>query len=237
MSTTTHQLLLPGQAAAHPGPVDMNIMYVMHRGFRRDLDLFVAAAHATPVTDRDTWRRLADRWGVFAAILHNHHQGEDAALWPFLMERAEGADRATLEAMEAEHAEIDPILAACAAGLEQLAGHADEDARRALVVRLSAARERLGAHLAHEESDAIALIQRVMTQEEWEEVDQAFKEHLTPRLLLQIVPWGLSGLPAEATQWLYGQPGGAAYRLVGLLTRRGFARRERLAFRHVAEMG
>ena len=235
MSTTTHQLLLPGQAAAHPGPVDMNIMYVMHRGFRRDLGLFTAAARATPVEDRATWRRLAGRWGVFAAILHNHHEGEDAALWPFLMERADEHDRATLEAMEAEHAEIDPILTACAEGFEHLSGHADADAQRALVVRLAAARERLGAHLAHEESDAIALVQRVMTQAEWEEVDQAFKEHLTPRLLLQIVPWGLSGLPDEATRWLYSQPGGAAYRLVGALTRRGFARRERLAFRHVPD--
>ena len=32
------QLRLPGQAAAPEGPVDMYMMYLMHFGFRRDLD-------------------------------------------------------------------------------------------------------------------------------------------------------------------------------------------------------
>ena len=42
------QLRFPGQAAAHPGPADMTLMYVMHHAFRRDLAAFAAAATATP---------------------------------------------------------------------------------------------------------------------------------------------------------------------------------------------
>ena len=77
MTTTTHtwpeQLVFPGQTAAHAGPVDMMMMYVMHHGFRRDLTAFAAAAQATPVDDRDAWRALSERWDLFSEILHHHH--------------------------------------------------------------------------------------------------------------------------------------------------------------------
>ena len=110
--------------------------------------------------ERSTWRALAERWELFATTLHHHHSGEDAGLWPALMARADEEGRATLEAMEAEHAEIDPVLTACTAGFARLAEQPDEDARAALAVRLVAARESLGRHLRHEETEAITLVQR-----------------------------------------------------------------------------
>ena len=115
----------PGQAAAPEGPVDMSMMYLMHHAFRRDLAAFAAASRCTPVDDRATWQALAERWAALREALHHHHNGEDTGLWPLLLERATTDERATLEAMEAEHAEIDPLLEACAAGFARLA-----DARR-----------------------------------------------------------------------------------------------------------
>ena len=106
MSTTAEnpvQRRLPGQAAAPEGPVDLTMMYVMHHGFRRDLNRFAEAVAATPIDDRETWAALAARWERFFEVLHLHHSGEDAGLWPFLMSRADAAERATLEAMEEEH--------------------------------------------------------------------------------------------------------------------------------------
>ena len=235
-TTTPRQLMLPGQAAAPSGPVDLAMMYVMHHAFRRDLTAFVAAAR-TPVGDRRTWQRLERRWQLFSTVLHHHHSGEDAGLWPLLLERADAAgdreSRATLEAMEAEHGEIDPLLASVAAGLARLAAHADEDERAALEVRLVAARERLGAHLAHEERDAMAILQRYATPEDWARVG---KEHFDPaygpRLLLAVIPWLLHRLPAEAVDRLVKEDGGRALLLLWrLVLRRPFERRERLTFR------
>jgi hypothetical protein len=151
-------LMLPGQSAAPEGPVDMTFMYVMHHGFRRDLTAFVAAAKATPAGDRAAWEALEQRWELFSHILHLHHTAEDDAIWPFLMDRVDAEGRATLQAMEAEHDQIDPLLQACADGFATLARKPDDDARAALVVRLTATRECLTRHLAHEETDAIALI-------------------------------------------------------------------------------
>src|SRR3954451_9014908 len=89
------QLLFPGQAAAPDGPVDLAGMYLMHRGFRRDLEAFAGATATTPTSDRTRWVRLARRFGLFADVLHKHHHAEDVGLWPLLHER--GADPAVLD--------------------------------------------------------------------------------------------------------------------------------------------
>ena len=238
MTTTTaplwpEQLTFPGQTAAHPGPVDMTMMYVMHHGFRRDLAAFAAAASATPAEARSTWRALAARWELFADVLHHHHSGEDAGLWPTLLERVDDADRQVLEAMEAEHAEIDPILTACATGFERLAHHADEDARAALAVRLCAARESLGRHLRLEETEAIAIIQRMLTNEDWEHIEEThFRAGVTFAKVLAVVPWAAHDVPGPLRRQVFAKTGRPNH-ILWLLTRRGFERREALAFRYV----
>lgn len=238
MTTTTHpnhptQVRLPGQAAAHEGPVDMVLMYVMHHAFRRDLRRFAEAARRTPLEDRDTWRRLADRWELFSTVLHNHHSGEDAGLWPWLREHAAPEDVATLDAMEAEHEEIDPLLEGCAAGFARLAEAADEGARAALVVRTAAARDSLARHLEHEETDAILLVQTLMSVEEWHRVEKEhFQERLPIRTVLRVVPWVVDGLPADVRDRAFAEIGGP-FRLLWVVGRRRYARNERLAFQHV----
>ncbi len=232
-TNATHrpQLRLPGQAAAPEGPVDMTIMYVVHHAFRRDLRAFAEAVPRTPVEARDTWRALAQRWEHLSAVLHHHHTGEDTWLWPFLAERATEDERAMLAAMEAEHAEIDAGLAACDAGFVRLAHHADEDARAGLAVRLCAVREALARHLRHEECDSLPLLQRVMTQEEWEEIDRQLTKQLTVPFLLRTVPWALHELPFEAREHVFGSTG-LAHRVMWWLTRSRFERLEARAFRY-----
>lgn len=188
MSTTT-QLRLPGQAAAPEGPVDMTMMYVMHHAFRRDLAAFAATVPLTPVEDAEAWRALNARWTTFSSALHHHHHGEDTWLWPALMEKVGPAERQTLAAMEDEHADIDPLLDACRDGLATMTTHPTPDVRASLAVRLVAAKEHLARHLAHEETDTITLMQRVMTNEEWLALDEHFKEGVAFSQVLRLVPW------------------------------------------------
>src|SRR5215211_5238530 len=126
--STVPQLLLPGQAAAPGGPVDIAPMYLMHRAFRRDLAAFAEVVPTVEVADRARWGRIARRFEFFGMVLHKHHHGEDIAMWPLLAER--GADPAVLHALEAEHAGIDPLLAAADADLAALAAGTGDAATR-----------------------------------------------------------------------------------------------------------
>jgi len=227
------QLSLPGQAAAPAGPVDLSMMYVLHHAFRRDLTAFAAAAKDLPLSDRRAWRALARRWELFATALHHHHGGEDSGLWPLLLERADHAGRQVLIAMEAEHSEIDPLLESCAAGLARLAQAPDPDARAALVVRLVAGKESLSRHMAHEERDALPLVQRLMSDAEWHQLEE---DHFRPaRLpvctLLRLVPWVMIELPAHARQLMLANAS-LGQRLVWRLTRGAFERAEQRTFRY-----
>ena len=226
------QIRLPGQAAAPDGPIDMQMTYVMHHAFRRDLDGFCGAVRQTPLTERCTWKLLADRWDLFAEVLHAHHSGEDDGLWPLLEERGTPDDVATLRAMAAGHAELDPLLEACAAGFRRLAQRPDADTRAALTVRVSAARESLRRHLAHEESEAIAIAQRVLTSADWDRMDEEyFRAGITPRYAARLVPWASYGVPREVLDRVFADVG-RGFWMMWLLTRRRFARREARAFAH-----
>ena len=239
MSTTDDtypdQLMLPGQAAAPGGPVDMQVMYLMHHAFRRDLRKLGAAVPRTPVDDTATWAALAERWGRFSEILHHHHSGEDAGIWPYLLERAHPAERQTLLDMEAEHALIDPLLQSCGEGFAALAAGGTTELRAALAVRLAEAQQLLGNHLKHEETEAMVILQRHLTPEAWEQIE---KEHFQSKdslgFLLYVVPWLADELPRPVLDAVLAEAG-APMRLINWLgTRLRFRKLERAAFRHLA---
>ncbi|MEU4425199.1 hemerythrin domain-containing protein [Actinoplanes sp. NPDC024001] len=226
--------LLPGQAAAPPGPLDVTGMWVMHHAFRRDLARFAAAVAGTPLADRPTWRALRDRWDRFAVVLHKHHTGEDDGLWPLLRERAAAAGDhgavATLDAMEAEHAVIDPLLASCRAGFEGLAAGATEAGRAEQSARVAATVEALQAHLGHEERDAMALVQAHLSAGDWERLEkEVFQAAYRPRDLAFAVSWAFDGLPAATRRRMLAD-GGPVLRLLSRVLAPAFRRGERRAF-------
>jgi hemerythrin-like domain-containing protein len=239
MSTTyPEQLVLPGQTAAPDGPIDMMMMYLMHHAFRRDLRRFAAAVPRTPAEDVDTWRALLDRWTWFGVILHKHHSGEDAGIWPFLLERADADERETLLAMEAEHERIDPLLDSCAELFAALAeaggrGGSRSELRARLAVRLAEAQELLGQHLQHEETGAIAILQRHTTPADWERIE---KEHFSDKesfaFLRTAVCWIAEDVPADVLPRVFATAG-QGFRVIWWASRRSWRRREARAFRHL----
>ncbi|UOY01741.1 hemerythrin domain-containing protein [Blastococcus sp. PRF04-17] len=235
-TNTTTQLLLPGQAAAPEGPIDLTPMWLMHHAFRRDLAAFAAAAQTTPLDDRATWQALSQRWQRFANVLHHHHSGEDTYIWPVLLaavdEAGDPAGRETLEAMEAEHAQIDPLLERCARGFAALGRRGDAAARAELAECVATTRERLAAHLGHEERDAMALVQRLLTPEAWHALDKQIGSGYPVREVPFTLAWVLHGLPADALPRAKAFLGTPAYTLATVVFRRGFERGERAAFRY-----
>jgi hypothetical protein len=230
-------VLLPGQAAAPEGPADLTMMYVLHHGFRRDLARFVVAAQRTPLTDLPTWVALLERWDLFALLLHDHHHKEDEYVWPLLRSAvAEAGDAGAaevLDAMEAEHATIDPILESVRADLVRLSRAGDAGARAVLVRNLRSAQEVLDHHLGHEERDAIALLQRYVAADDWVELERKrLRGGLGPGDLLRLLPWSVQDLPGPVATELLAEAG-MPFRLMLRLGRRRFERLDVAAFAHV----
>ena len=228
-------LLLPGQAAAPEGPADLTMMYVLHHGFRRDLARFVVAVQRTPRTDLPTWVALLERWDLFALLLHDHHHKEDEYVWPLL--RAAVADDpeavGVLDAMEAEHATIDPLLAAVREDLVRRSQATDAGARDELEANLVSARQVLGQHLGHEERDAIDLLQRYVAADDWAELERTrLRGGLGPGDLLRLLPWSVQDLPGPVADGLLAEAG-LPFRLMLRLGRRRYERLDSAAFAHV----
>jgi hypothetical protein len=235
MTQLKTQLNLPGQAHVAEGPHDQSGMYLMHHAFRRDLDAFVRAVPGTPVGESEVWTAMRTRWQRFADVLHHHHEVEDAAIWPVMLERVRTAGdheaERTLLDMESEHESIDPALAACHEGFQAMVDHPCEDHREALGDRVTAVRRLLATHLEHEETEALPLLQRTMTAEEFAATEKAAGKGYPTSMVPFLVPWVLHGLPGDAGRDFIAAQG-RIYSVLHKLTRRRFERGEQQAFRY-----
>jgi hemerythrin-like domain-containing protein len=181
-------------AAHQTDQVDTSAMVLMHDAFRRDL---VHLANSTARYRGDDPARLSAQhagWEIFKTQLHIHHTAEDTGLWPhlrvLLIDRPD--DLALLDAMEAEHARIDPLLAGvdaalagAEAGADRLAGVID-----ALVVELS-------SHLGHEEREALPLIARTISAADWERFGNEQRRSVGIKGAAQFLPWLLDSQDPE----------------------------------------
>src|SRR5262249_59313233 len=101
-------------------------------------------------------RRVLAGWNAFRAQLDNHHAAEEGALWPVLRQKlSDPGELASVDAMVEEHRHIPAALDGVDAALR---GGGD----------LAAPVELLSSvvldHLAHEEREALPLVERHLTR-------------------------------------------------------------------------
>ncbi len=214
---TTNKLAGTDAARHGTGDADLTVMLAAHEALRRDLTgLAHAAAAQTAGAGRgDPARRQAVQrgWEVFQRQLHIHHTAEDELVWPALRDRLAASDaaRSVLDAMEAEHQQIDPLLAAVDRAMGQPGG--DDGSMADTVDVLTMA---LHGHLAHEERDALPLIGTALTAAEWRAVGRAIGVR-NLRRAPEMFAWMLDGAPPEQAAAATGQlppPARVLYRTV-----------------------
>jgi hypothetical protein len=159
--------------------LDMTMMLATHDALRRDL---------TRVAQLD--RRNAG-WSIFEQMLVAHHTLEDDLLWPVV--RGELAGRpeelALVDEMAEEHAAIPPALEALDRALTDggPASPAQADLER-----------RLLEHLAHEERDALLLVDHTLTEDQWTAFGRATAQHMGPAMA-RYLPWLLEDVDPDTT--------------------------------------
>jgi len=161
---------LPGSDAARhgTGDADLTIMLAAHSAFRRDLTRLARAAAFADLPDPVRRASVQAGWETFKRQLRLHHTAEDTVVWPTLRQRLAHSEHAqsVLDAMEAEHQQIDPLLAAVDDAFAR-PDSARSAGSRGAVAAADALATSLGGHLAHEERDGLPLIGVALTAAEW----------------------------------------------------------------------
>jgi hypothetical protein len=207
-------------SGTHPRPagtVDFTFMYAAHDAFSRDLRRLAAAAGSGRTADP----AVRTGWATFRNQLHVHHTAEDKWLWPALRDKLTRADEVgVLDAMEAEHLRLDPLLSRVEASLATtgLAG---------LTENVSALARALTAHMEHEEDHALPLVEAYLGPEGWAAFGKAAGKSEGLRGAAELFPWMLDGAPADTTRRLLGMLPPPARLLYRALWRPGYARTPR----------
>ena len=100
-------------------------------------------------------------------FLDAHHGGEDAVVWPLLLQRSPEA-REVVSRMEGQHAEVHGRRERAGAALEAfIADHADAASGAALGCAMADLTSTVEQHFAEEEREVLPLASRHMSPEEW----------------------------------------------------------------------
>jgi iron-sulfur cluster repair protein YtfE (RIC family) len=157
----------------------------VHEAFRRDLGQLLATTASR--------RAVRARWNVFCDQLRFHLGAEDAALWPPVQVKLTGdpADLALVEAMEDEHRLIEPVLTAID---EAFTVHTSNEHLRELLTRLQTT---LSSHLAHEEAEALPLINEIMSKGELARITRTITRTGGRKRAAVMMPWALADASAD----------------------------------------
>jgi hypothetical protein len=180
--------------------LDMSMMFAMHDALRREL---VQVGRIARLRDDHPGRllRAALGWELFKKFLLVHHQSEDDTLWPTLRANVAGQpDRVALaDALEAEHAVIEPLLTAIDAaaadpdyGYQRFGDIVDELATK------------LSTHLSHEETDGLPLIDVSLTAQQWQRFAQVHTERIRGDAPMYM-PWLLNGASPQTLDAVLGK--------------------------------
>ena len=172
------------------GKVDFTLMYAVHDAFHRDLRYLAAAVEAGQTADP----AVRAGWATFKNQLHVHHTAEDTSLWPPLRQKVtRPGETAVLDAMEAEHARIDPLLAQVDTSLAA-PGHPG------LADNAAALAQTLADHMKHEENQALPLVETHLGPGGWAAFRKATGKIQGLRGGAEFFPWMLDSASAEASK-------------------------------------
>jgi iron-sulfur cluster repair protein YtfE (RIC family) len=153
-------------SAADEQLTDVRDMYVVHRVFRREFALIPRLIRDVEAGDVARAAVVAGHARLILGGLDMHHTGEDALLWPKLLERA--APSADLvHRMEAQHHRVEELIAHLEAALPRWEAEARPAVGEELAGTFDALRVALLEHLDEEERHILPLAERHITPQEW----------------------------------------------------------------------
>ena len=154
-------------------------MPLIHRIFRRQFAEVQALVQEVPATDATRVGAVTDHLEFLLHGLHMHHTTEDDLLWPKLLDRA-GLDAPLIERMEEQHHQIDASVAEVRTAMAAWRSDPMPATSSALSDRIGEFLIVLEGHLDEEEQVVVPLIDRELTEAEWQEMAERGFKKFTP---------------------------------------------------------
>ena len=175
----------------------MSMNRIIHAAVRRDVARTEKALRAARAGETRRLQDIQRAWNHLVVQLTEHHEQEDALIWPYL--RAQGVDDGLMDAMESEHRAMSSALTDGTAALDN-AVTGQVPARTAADVIATASRV-INDHLAHEERDVEPLIAARHDDPGWKDIEKKFREG-GPRRAGTMMAWLQDGGVEEPQQAL-----------------------------------
>jgi iron-sulfur cluster repair protein YtfE (RIC family) len=214
-------MVMTNTANSTPQLTDVRDMVVVHKVFRREFALIPGLVRAVAPGDTRRAAVVAGHARMILMGLDLHHTGEDALLWPKLLER-DAPDSDLIHRMEAQHHRVEELIAELEPALDRW----ETEARPAVGVEVASTFDELRValleHLDDEEEHILPIAARCVTQEEWNalgehglgQVDKsqlpimfgAILEDATPEertMMLSLVPPPVRLLMRTVFAWQY----------------------------------
>jgi hemerythrin-like domain-containing protein len=154
-----------------PNPyADTRGMYHVHALFRREFALLPEVVRGVAEGDKERAQVVADHFTLISLLLHLHHSGEDAELWPRLLTRAPKEVDPVIHLVEGGHAGIDALTSEIEVLLSAWRNSAGADDRDELADALQRLVGALYEHMGLEERLVLPLIERHIFASEWEKM-------------------------------------------------------------------
>ncbi len=153
---------------------ELSMNQIIHAAVRRDVARTERALRAMTAGDADRVKRIQRGWAHLVAQLSEHHQQEDAWVWPYL--RTQDVEPALLDTMESEHQDLGAALRSGTKALESVAAEPTHQNASAAADTIAEAGRVVGGHLDHEERDIEPVIRALSEEPGWKAVEKKFRQ-------------------------------------------------------------
>ena len=161
---------------------------------------------------------LAHHLHGLTALLHTHHRAEDDFFWDRMTERAPACGL-HVALMRRQHRAVSDQLDEIDVLVDAWAVAADAALATRLAEALDEVDATLGEHLADEERDALPVLDAVLSDAEWDEIEAHAQREKPPLPLFLLLGLMMDAVPeSERAAWMARElpaPLRFAYRLVG----------------------
>jgi hemerythrin-like domain-containing protein len=187
--------------------VDVRDMIVVHTAILREFRLAPSAVRRVEAGAAKRAAVIDRHLGFLRDLIHHHHVGEDALLWPKMRERIPAPAVKFLDEVEAQHVGIDAALQGVTTARAQWTADPSAANRDVLVADLERLYQLLKQHLDLEESAVLPLAATVLTEAEWHAVGEAAVAAMSkPALALAFGMFAHEGEPTVLRDMLASAP-------------------------------